>query len=356
MHSFKTHSVEIEKRELQTIDGHELWTGRLIEKERVEGGYTYKTYQTGKVWNCSKNNFVDIPNNAFVSAVGLAYNQHLPLSLSPDAVWSVIGHGFSIWINENAEKVRKRFVKHDGKEKLVVEIPGPEAHNPNWNRILREFSDMLADHVGKKRDLFVNDFSTTAVDARIGSEALLMYAMSKYFDYGMRTLCGFPRITIEGTPEDWEKIVDRVRYISEFALDENDQLKIWVDRLLPAVQEFADASKGSPNIAFWREFYKEDGGSGGPFVDGHINSLFPYLKNYKSNIFANEWENTKRWHGPSPSDFPNSYSPVDVEWDDLGLMRDMKFHGGVIGVSYNNNIVRPEVGWCISETLEKENK
>lgn len=354
MHSFKTHDVDINTQERKTVSGRRLWEERLLERTYNRTTYQVDVKETARLWNCSDGNFLNFSNNALVSAVGLAYNVHLPLSLSPDAIWSTIAHGFSVWINQNAEKVRKKFVSHDGKKKLVVEIPLHEAANPNWDRILGEFSDMLADHIGNKRDMFINDFSTTNTNDRIGSEALLMYGMSKYFDYGMKTLCGFPKITIEGDPEDWEKIAGRVKFMSEFKLGKDDQLAVWLDKLTPVVEQFVTAAKGNPDIDFWRSFYREDGGSGGPYINGHVINLFPYLTNYKQVLFANDFEQIRGMGGPTLSNFPNTYSPVDVEWEDLAVVRDMKFYGGVVGVSFVDNTVRPEVGWAISENLEKK--
>jgi len=353
MTSFKTHDVEAETLPdfYRAIDNKKLWAKRFTEKK-----YDYSTRETtertlAKVWNCSGEKLLPVSNNALVEAVGLAYNNHIPLSLSPDAIWSVIGHSFSMWINENAEAVRSQFVAHEGKKKIEVEVPGYEAHDPNWQRILGEFSEKIADHVGKKRNLFLNDFSTTTFDSQMGSEAILMYAMSKYFSYGMRTMCGFPSITLEGTPDDWHKIVGRVQYLAEFALGDDDHLRTWVNRLLPVVQEFALASEGKVNADFWRSFYREDGGSGGPYIDGHVTNFFPYTMGGKETLKINEWKTGMCGGGPTLDSFRASYSPVDVKWLINGGERGMQFHGGLVGVSYKENILRPEVGWCITETL-----
>lgn len=328
-----------------------MWTQRFSERNRVHEE-TIKT-QKQRIWNCSNSKFLsNVDGNALLNAVGMAYNRHLGLSLTPDAIWSAITHEFSVWINENAETVRSKFVSHAGKVKLVVDINPGEAADPNWNRIMRKFSDKIADHIGNKRNLFVNDFSTTTMDSRIGSEALLMYGMAKYFDYGMRTLCGFPKITLEGNPEDWEKIVERVRAMSEYALGDEDHLKKWVEKLLPITEEFVKASKGNPDLDFWRALYREDGGSGGPYVSGHILNFFPYLKTRDTVVPNSFTHKAGAFNGLITDRFLRCYSPVDVEWEELATLRDMKFNGGVVGVSLNEDTVRPEVGWCVSENLK----
>lgn len=351
MHTFKTHDVEIETLDYPTTTARQKWEKRFSSYD----WRTRETTQMAKIWNCSEATLLQHGGNTLVDAVGLAYNRHVPLSLSPDAIWTVICHGFSVWINENAEAVRHKFVQHSGKEKLVVDVPPSEVRDPNWNRILGEFSDLIADHIGHQRDNFVNDFSTTTTDARIGSEALLMYSMSQYFDYGMSTMCGFPRLTLEGTPEDWEKIVSRVRNFREYTLGQDDHLAAWTERLVPVVEEFARAANGNPDIDFWRSLYKEGGGSGGPYISGKIVSLYPYLKGRNDVLEANDWRYADNeaggMSGLTTGRFPRAYTPVDVEWNIYGNIKDMVFQGGVVGVGYSDGVVRPEVGWCVSEKL-----
>ena len=56
-----------------------------------------------------------------VDAVHVAFSQHRPLTLSPDAIWLVIAQGFSHHISENAESLRPRLVRHEGRRDLEVE-------------------------------------------------------------------------------------------------------------------------------------------------------------------------------------------------------------------------------------------
>lgn len=45
---------------------------------------------------------------------------HYPLVLDPDVIWLTIAQGLANHINVNAEKLRRRFVAHDGKKKIIV--------------------------------------------------------------------------------------------------------------------------------------------------------------------------------------------------------------------------------------------
>ena len=59
-------------------------------------------------------------NNGFFGAFFEAYNCHGDVKITPDDVWITIMLYFSKYVNDNAEQLRKAFVSHEGKQKLVV--------------------------------------------------------------------------------------------------------------------------------------------------------------------------------------------------------------------------------------------
>jgi hypothetical protein len=341
------------------VDDVEIIDANEVTAERVTADDLCKESFGGRVLGCSPGNFISesAASHPLVGAVGLAYNQHHPLSLSPDAVWMTIAQGMSTWITRNTEAVRKQFVDFEGKVKIVLEVP-PE---PDWDLTLAKFSGILQGYIGKKRDLFVADFSTTTIHERVASEVVLMYGMSGYFDYGMLTKCGFPRITLEGTPEDWEKIYDRVRAFGDLVTVASDaHMNRWMDAILPTLAAMYKSSKGNVNKEFWRSFYREGGGSGGPYVSGHVVNFFPYVLNYKSEWIENRYlgdipKKGDRFsmHGLHPSDFDRGISKVDVEWIRYGMKLDVKFYGGLLGVSMAGDAtLRPECGWAVVDATK----
>lgn len=56
-----------------------------------------------------------------VAAVHLAFSEHRPLLLTPDSIWMVIAQGFAHHVNNHSERLRKRFVRHEGKITLQVQ-------------------------------------------------------------------------------------------------------------------------------------------------------------------------------------------------------------------------------------------
>ena len=84
----------------------------------------------------------------------------------------------------------------------MVERPDFLLGQPNpWPEAFAAFSDQIAGHVGKLRDLVVADFSTTGPLERAATEVLLMDTFQGYFEYEMMCGCGIPQITLRGTPD-----------------------------------------------------------------------------------------------------------------------------------------------------------
>jgi hypothetical protein len=149
-----------------------------------------------------------------------AFYEHRPISLSPDVVWFTIAQGFATHVNLNAEALRSRFVRHEGKLKLRITHPGIFLGQPSpWPEAFAMFSTQIAEHVGKLRELVVADFSTTGPLERAATEVLLMDAFQAYFEYEMLAGCGIPQITLLGTPEDWRSVRRRTQMLSEYGLE-----------------------------------------------------------------------------------------------------------------------------------------
>ena len=285
--------------------------------------------------------------NNFVAALNTAYDQHLPLILSPDILWLTIAQGLSIHITNNAEELRHQFVNFEGKQHIEIYEDSFVKGSPNndWSHAFGQFSDKIKDYIGKKRDLIVGNYSTTSVTDRAAGEIILMEAMSKYFTYGMTTCCGIPEITLLGTVEDYKAIKGRVQAMAEF------NLSWWTSKLEPIVDEFIFAMQAKPNVSFWQKIYKESGGSGGPYIGGWMTHLFPYLKGRsgkfdRQNDFAAKGE---CFAGLSDADFHLGMSKVDFTWTYYNQKFDMELGAGFTGYKYENDALTPSVGWVVRD-------
>lgn len=304
-----------------------------------------------------------IKMNGFLRAIHAAFADHHPLVLSPDDVWLALAQGFANHVNANAEQLRSKFVKHEGKEYIEVRRDAFIKGSPDndWPGAFAEFSDRIAEHIGDaKRRMLVSDFSTTGPTEKAASEVVLMESVKAYFDYGMRTMCGIPKMTLLGTQDDWRSIKDRVQMFAEFEAAD------WVKATSHVLDHFIEAFKGNADPQFWESFYKEGGGSGGPYVTGAVNVFFPYLPSYKTgkNEAVNRHAMSTDWGkrlghmggGPNVGDFPMGLSTVPFVWHYYAEKFDMNFLGGFVGTSEDpqTGALRPAIGWGIADRAKAD--
>lgn len=285
-------------------------------------------------------------SHPLIETAHCSFAEHYPLVLTPDSIWLTIAQGFANHVNLNAEALRDRFVKHEGKKEIIVHRNSFIKGDPNndWEGCFSEFSDHIAEHIGKKRDLVVSNFSTTSVIEKTASEVVLMDAMQSYFEYTMMTMCGIPQVSLTGTVDDWKSIRTRAENLSEF------DLEWWTGNLILVLDEFVLAAQGKPNIKFWDSFYKEDSMSGGPYITGWINTLFPYLVNHKNKMVKNPHFD-KKGYGPTMDSFPNGLSKVPFKWEYYDQEFNMEFLGGFAGVHQDPDslALTPSIGWGVQE-------
>ncbi len=300
--------------------------------------------------------------HALAQAAHDAFYLHHPLVLSPDAVWFCLAQGFAHHVALNAEALRDRFVRHQGKAKLVVErrdfVLGQD--NP-WPEAFAAFSEQIAEHVGRLRDLVVADFSTTGPVERAASEVVLMDAFQPYFEYEMRIGCGIPEITLLGTVDDWRSVRRRAAMLSEFGL------RFWTDTLLPLLDKIVSTAEGDVDVAFWRSFFRYDSGSGPAELNGWILALFPYIKthvpptdrlvrnshmaHWQKRMQRAETSDAREPEGPALLAIPSSAASAPVRVFDLsgGGEHALRFVAGMFGVTQDRatGALAPEFGWAV---------
>ena len=107
------------------------------------------------------------------------------------------------------------------RKELSVEI-----HKRDINQITKEdledFSEQINEQMKKFLgeeilDVLTPNFSTTDYNSSIVCKISIMGAFKKYFSYKMyMTGCGVPYIILEGTAEDYEKIVSKANQLKKY--------------------------------------------------------------------------------------------------------------------------------------------
>jgi hypothetical protein len=286
-----------------------------------------------------------------LEAVQWAHARHYPLVLSPDAVWLTIAQGLANHVNANAEKLRRRFVAHDGKKKIVVRRDEFLMGSPEnaWVGAFGEFSARIRESIGDANHaMVVADFSTTGPVERAASEVVLMDTMQSYFSYGMVTSCGIPSITLEGTAADWRRL--RAKVDAWDGLD----LEWWTGPLKSVLDRFVRTAEGCWDRSWWNDVYNAGGGSGPSRIGGWFTWLFPYVgkkadrRNEHVGILSDGWSG-----GVEEGNFPSSLSRVPFEWDYHGAIHQYEFLAGLTGVEQGDDLaLRPVVGWAVRKAVK----
>lgn len=206
-----------------------------------------------------------------LAAVRLAFDEHRPLVLSPDAVWVTLLQGFSMHLAENAEALRSRFVRFAGRRSLTAVVRDPN-DRAAWEDYFERIEGELAQELGPGIvSLCTRPFSTTTSLERAVMRIVMMVSFRAYFDYFAVGICGIPSITLTGTVEDWLDIRRRVDVLGEY------DLGWWADAVRPICDQFVAAARGEIDRTFWQSIYKPRQAYEGTKVTGWLLRLFPYL-------------------------------------------------------------------------------
>ena len=326
----------------------EILSGELIAKQWASENKVNKTI----AYSFENEDLCNLGQDNFFKCMVQAYAGHHSVILSPDIIWNVIAQGFSQHVNNNPEALRDRIVYHEkGKIELSV-MTKEELHSPNvkWDELLNTFDNMIAESTKDNlADVMRADFSTTDKTARIVSQMTLMSSVKAFFDYSVIYIsCGIPNITIEGTPDDWEKVLNKTLQLRKYDLD------WWVDDLVPILNEFINASKGNINKVFWQNIVKKDRpekfvGGGCSWdrpteLDGWFLKFMPYDKKGKR---------TPQKVTYNYKDMPSQVINVDFMYKNLdtGTTTPMEMLCGLVGIEIDTitNAMRPKLGWMVCE-------
>jgi hypothetical protein len=159
-------------------------------------GYLQSSFKDDYGDNATRT--IHTAQNGFLHACIRAYFEHLHLVLRPEDIWLAILTQLNMYILRNSEKLRSRFVEHEGKKFLEVPIKGSTKTGLNFPKFARKMTEKMQEHIIDKElsEWVIPNFSTTTEHDKVVASVVFMGPMSKYFDFGGRTGCGLPSVTL----------------------------------------------------------------------------------------------------------------------------------------------------------------
>lgn len=295
-------------------------------------------------------------NHSFVHACSLAYSQHHNLIIRPEDVWIAIITQFGTYVDNNAEKLRDRFVDFQGKKELEVRSAGT-LFTAQFGPLSRLMEEQIAKNIKDPsvREWVVPNFSTTTPVDRVVGSVLLMATMQKYFGYKFSFCCGLPSVTLLGTVDDWKEIRHRADRLVEFDAGDN-QMKKWSNMLLPVLDEFVSTASGNVNKDWWNRIaFHVGGGSGPTWLSGWITvfCVFNDSKNWigDSHDYRSYMGDSARseWIYIDTKDIPKGYLSVPVTVDDNGTVYKTEMYAGhvVTRIVDDGTTLVPQLDWCM---------
>jgi hypothetical protein len=329
---------------------HELLE-KLIKEDRKLSGDPNKQDLRGEANIIAKSQItqplVTRGFHPFFEGMYAAYADHHPFTLSPDIMWLLISQGFANHVNNNSEQLRSLLVPFEGKKTLTY-ITQEDMFRPNapWDIAFTNFGEQIAGFTGPElTKAMTANFTTTTPTTKIASQITLMNAVQSYFNYEtMIRGCGIPKITLEGTTQDWEMVLAKAETLRKYQLD------WWIDAMEPVLKQFVQASKGKIDKKFWQAMFAHHSQKGacGPqqeIVDGWIVKFFPYDK--RGNTLDLKELNLGRL-------MPNEMLKVDLMCTDIRdttnvIKTPLELWAGFVGLEQDAKGygLKPKIGWMI---------
>jgi hypothetical protein len=317
--------------------------------------------------------------HGFIAAAVSAFANHYPLALRPQHFWLMILQAIATHVELHAEEVRSKWVAHQGKKELLVRRDEFVLGKPNdWAGVIGApdgfFAQIGQNVVAGVMQELQPAFGGTTADERIAGAITVMDATKSFFSFKCMTCCGFPRVTLEGSLDDWRALrahaeaLVMTRCSAKFAAG-------WCAALLPLLDKFVAeyeaglAGSTGADEPFWNSMVKRGGTSGSgsrTWFSGWVNILFPYIEEQpnhwcvpysSSNGYVQEGRDGGSYgmsaprgcDGPDCADFPKGLAEAPVTWEYHGSELPLKFRAGFVGATQDpeTKTVSPRVGWFI---------
>ena len=297
-----------------------------------------------------------------------SYVNHMPVSVNPDILWMLIVQGFSRHIDQNAEKLRHKFVDFDGKKALVVngdELKIQEITKEGWERTFKEFVEKIKENAGDRMiKLMTPSFSTTTPTIQVSSQIAIMSCFKNYFKYiRLYGGCGFPYINLEGTLNDYELLKNKVEKLMGYDIDD------WIKELVIIMDKIIETKKGKIDVDFWKNMIinketTEPRGSGAlrkiNNIDGWLLNFYPYYRYDDDSELCEKLERRKDFNKPIDvlrlNDLPEEFIEVPLTMVHKETFKEtqLSVKTGFLGKKKKKNgLIKPEIGWFISNMIDK---
>jgi len=199
------------------------------------------------------------------------------------------------------------------------------------------------------------EFSTTDYNSIIIFKISIMNAFKKYFEYEMHGMsgCGIPYIILEGTIQDYEKIISKTKFLEKY------DFSWYTKRIIPHIEKMLDAKKGKIDIDFFKNIIQKkevtewamrlSGIKSYQYqvdkISGWFLNFFPY--NSKEDLYLRDSVEVSKLN-----DFASQILEVPFSFysEKEKKSYDLQYKVGFFGCEQNKkHEISPVTGWLITK-------
>jgi hypothetical protein len=231
--------------------------GRLFPAQQIE--------HLGRSWiiNASPPGLGFSEYSLFFQTMHACYNKHCPLALRPEVLAYLINHEIAVTVNKHPDHYRSLFTTSAGRQTIEVRDDSLVRGDPSseWKNTLGLFEAALRQRVPVGcMESMMPGFSTDTPESRTATLITFMDSVKSFYNYRLTTLCGIPRIRLDGTAEDYQKLADSAENLAGVF---STHLELYFRHLLPVLRTIArQAGSTETDNEFWSRIYSYHRGSG----------------------------------------------------------------------------------------------
>ena len=211
-------------------------------------------------------------------------------------------------------------------------------------------------------DILSPDFSTSNYDSQVICNLSILGAFKKYFDYEMDIAgCGIPYLILEGTNEDYKKIITKAKKLKNY------EFAWYIDKIIPHVEKMVEAKEGKIDIDYFKNIIQKDQitvmkmeESGFELTETKVDIICGWILNFFAYLNKNGKIIPFKENSIKVEDFKYLANqmlivPFHVKIEIPPEEKDMKYKVGFVGCDINGNKeIYPVQGWIISPITQEE--
>jgi hypothetical protein len=265
-------------------------------------------------------------HEGFFGYLSTAWSNHYSIVLRPSDLWFVILNELTAVVAKTPQAYSNLFTKKpSGKQLILVPTDTVETISPEL------VVDALKSYVPTKVDDFLPEFSTSNSMCNLAMNVAFCDMVSPYYSYGT-FMCGFPKVRIEGTKDDWALIQDKLNILSGLF---SGNLSAYLKRCLNVVENIVSATKEGNATLFKNMVKLQKCGSGSQYeMSGWIMQLL-----YKCD------------HPTQLEGLPPHYTHMD--YTNMETERKFSLYCGVFYSTIDGDFLLPEYDAFRFEILEQ---